>query len=125
MDRDPMKRRARQCKTKKDKARRDPQYAVFMSARRRAREQSIEFNLEVKDIVIPKRCPVLGVKLKIRSGNRNRAPTLDRIIPSLGYVKGNVAVISWRANRIKNDASLEEILALGQWLRSVLGTGVR
>lgn len=40
------------------------------------------------------------------------SPTIDRIINDLGYVKGNVIVISWRANRIKSDATLAELKAI-------------
>lgn len=44
-------------------------------------------------------------------------PTLDRVIPSLGYVRGNVQVISMRANRLKQDASLDEVLAIADYIR--------
>jgi hypothetical protein len=44
------------------------------------------------------------------------SPTLDKIIPELGYVRGNIAVISHRANRIKSDATLAEVLKLAAWL---------
>jgi hypothetical protein len=51
-------------------------------------------------------------------GNRNASPSLDRIDPSQGYIKGNVVVISHKANRLKNDAGLAELRALVAWLES-------
>lgn len=45
------------------------------------------------------------------------SPTLDRIVPSRGYVVGNVAVISMRANRLKSDASVAELQALVSYTR--------
>lgn len=72
----------------------------------RARERNIPFNLEVDDISVPETCPILGIRLY--SGGQN-APSLDRIIPELGYTKGNVRVVSKRANTLKNDATVEEM----------------
>lgn len=89
---------------------------MVQSARNRARELGLPFNLEVGDIVIPEFCPVLGIKLE--RGNNNSRPELDRVVPSLGYVKGNVNVISGRANRIKWNASLEELEAVAKYVRS-------
>lgn len=90
--------------------------------RSRARRAGLDFNLTLEDIVIPSHCPVLGIELisngyqpGIRGGTgvgrgiHPHAPTLDRINPRIGYVKGNVWVISWRANKIKADATLEEL----------------
>jgi hypothetical protein len=50
---------------------------------------------------------------------RARAASLDRIVPELGYVKGNIAVISNRANSLKSNATLEELERLCAWLKSV------
>lgn len=62
------------------------------------------------DIVIPDVCPVLGVKLeKGRESGTDNSPSLDRIVPALGYVPGNIRIISNRANRIKNDSTPEEL----------------
>lgn len=88
----------------------DPRTVMVLSAKMRAKRDGIPFSLKKTDIVIPEVCPVLGVPL--RAGTRKQheyAPTLDRITASLGYVVGNVRVVSYRANRIKNDASLDEL----------------
>lgn len=51
------------------------------------------------------------------------SPTLDRIVPEKGYVKGNVAVISHKANRIKNNGSLEELEAVVSYTKKMLSGG--
>jgi hypothetical protein len=51
----------------------------------------------------------------------DNAPTLDRINNSCGYVPGNVAVISWRANRIKCDATPEELRRIADYVTSLDG----
>ncbi len=97
----------------------DPQRTLWELAYQRARVKNIPFNIEVSDIFIPKFCPVLGILLVI--GNRGQgydSPSLDRIIPELGYVKGNIAVISWRANNLKRDATLEELKAVVSWFEN-------
>lgn len=88
----------------------DPRAVMLVTARMRAKRDGVPFDLTKEDIIIPDICPVLGIPLKV--GDRkshDNAPSLDKKIPSLGYVKGNVAVISYRANRIKNDATPEEL----------------
>lgn len=67
---------------------------LLNGAKLRAKKFGLPFNIELCDIVIPTHCPVLGLLLKPSSGHHSpSSPTLDRIIPQLGYVKGNVAVI--------------------------------
>jgi hypothetical protein len=69
----------------------------------------------VADIVIPEVCPVLGIPMfrsKGKVGVKDHSPTLDKLIPELGYVSGNVYVISSRANRIKTDATRSELQAV-------------
>ena len=83
---------------------------MWWAARQRATENDIPFSITCQDIIIPEYCPMLGVKLKSgTNGDRENSPSLDRIIPSLGYVKGNIMVISTRANVIKNNATTEEL----------------
>ena len=79
----------------------------------RAKKQNIPFDIDINDVVIPEICPILGIKLMpkrgLKKGYYPDSPSLDRIIPNLGYIKGNVRVISARANLLKNDASLKEL----------------
>jgi len=86
---------------------------LLSNASRRARRKGVPFDLKLDDIDIPELCPVFGLPLRRDNSDRmDDSPTLDRIVPELGYVKGNVRVISWRANRIKSDATLEELQAV-------------
>jgi hypothetical protein len=84
---------------------------VLHQARCRAKRDGLDFNITKEDIVVPEICPVLGVPIKINygSGWHNDSPSLDRIDNTKGYVKGNVRIISNRANRLKCDATLEEL----------------
>lgn len=76
----------------------------------RAVKNNVPFTIEESDIVVPDVCPVLGMKLKIGVGAKSEnSPSLDRRIPSLGYVPGNVFVISWMANRLKGPHTDPEI----------------
>jgi hypothetical protein len=81
---------------------------MFYDARKRAAAVGIPFAIEPSDIIIPSHCPVLGILLKA-TGERDSRPSLDRIVPALGYVLGNISVISFRANRIKSDANADEL----------------
>ena len=85
---------------------------MFQRARQRAKKYGLEFSIEQCDVVIPDLCPVLGISLVSaigKQGPTNASPSLDRIDSSKGYVKKNVQVISWKANRVKCDATLEEL----------------
>ena len=94
---------------------RDGQLTKFRQIKRKCRYEGIPFDLTVDDLKIPSHCPVLGIPLVSwheRGCRPDGTPSVDRVIPSLGYVKGNVRVISERANRLKQDASLGELEAL-------------
>ena len=88
-------------------------------AKKRASSRGLPFDLVPSDVVIPERCPVLGIPLVVNSGKCGPdSPTLDRVIPAFGYVKGNVAVISHRANTVKSDASADELAAVLAYVKS-------
>ena len=101
------------------KARECPEAVMLKGARFRAKKEGLPFDLTVGDLSIPDTCPVLGTPMSHNwgtAGHDGNSPSLDRIVPALGYVKGNVAVISLRANRMKSDASLDELRKLVQWM---------
>ena len=96
-------------KYNKKKRKNDLVYYLLKQAKQRSKDYNLAFSIDREDIVIPEYCPVLGIKLFF--GNKtvkNNSPTVDKIIPALGYVKGNVRVISYRANHLKNNATLDE-----------------
>jgi hypothetical protein len=90
-----------------------PSLYLWRRAKERARVKGLAFSIEVQDVVVPARCPVLGCALSRGEGKFcPTSPTLDRIDSTKGYVKGNVVVVSWRANRLKSDATLDELRAI-------------
>lgn len=97
---------------------RSPENVLVGLAKARAKKKNLPFNLEAADIHIPSHCPLLGIELKqnpqvVAEGS----PSLDRIVPALGYVKGNVWVVSHKANSIKKAGTLEELELLVANLR--------
>jgi hypothetical protein len=92
---------------------RDPETMLTNLARARAKSKGLDFTITRDDIQIPECCPLLGMPLERGVGKVGPAsPSLDRIFPSLGYIPSNVWVISFRANAIKNAASIEELILL-------------
>ena len=91
-----------------------PEAYLIATARNRAKKKGIVFSISVEDVVIPEFCPWLGFRLsKTRTGKRGTSPSIDRIDNSKGYIKGNIEIISSRANAIKSDCSLDELILLG------------
>ena len=83
---------------------------MVIAARTRAQRSGAEFSISEQDIVVPSACPILGIPLSVGIGRQhNGSPSLDRVNNSKGYTPGNIRVISWRANNIKHDATIEEL----------------
>lgn len=96
----------------------NPKSRMLGAAKKRAEKAEVPFDIVADDIEIPTHCPVFGFEL-VDGGDRNNSPSLDRIKPELGYVKGNIQVISTRANRIKNDATPEEMRRLADFMAKI------
>jgi hypothetical protein len=95
--------------------RRKPVNRMLNRARARAKKYGLDFNIEESDIVIPTHCPLLGIELYIAEGRKtvkDNSASLDRIDPTKGYVKGNILVISNKANTMKSNATPQELLKL-------------
>lgn len=92
---------------------RSRRYLLLHGAKNRARKKNVPFSISLEDIPeIPEKCPILGIPLKHHEGLpgwHDDSPTLDRIFNDKGYVKDNLRIISSRANRLKADATLEEL----------------
>jgi hypothetical protein len=94
----------------------NPEKSLLQNAKRRARRKGIPFDLVYTDIQpLPTYCPVLGLKLAYGPGRGRdlyknpNAASLDRIYNDRGYVKGNVIVVSLRANLLKGQATVREL----------------
>lgn len=96
--------------TKRDSHKRCIRHNMWLRAKQRAKKCNIEFNIDETDIIIPEICPILEVPIVLGSkGNYEYTPSLDRIDNSKGYIKGNIWVISKKANSMKNSASNKEL----------------
>jgi hypothetical protein len=91
-----------------------------MGARSRAKENNLPFTISESDVIVPTYCPVLGVELTVGDGKCGpQSPTIDRIKPELGYIPGNIIVISFRANTIKSDATIQELEKVVNFYRAL------
>ena len=104
----------------------NPKKYLLSRARGRAKIEGIPFAITDADFEMPECCPIFKhLKLEFSKGRGTRPdniPTLDKIIPALGYVPGNVAVISMRANRLKSDATAQELQTILDWLNGKQST---
>ena len=95
---------------------------MIYAAKARAKKSGLPFNIVLEDIVVPDVCPVLGISIAKNSNRcQPNSPSLDKIIPSKGYVKGNIQVISHKANTIKSDATIEELEKVLEYMKSRRG----
>ena len=101
----------------KIKRKTNPVNQLISVIKHRANNKNLPFNLTKEDIVIPEYCPVLGLRLEVADGlAKDNSPSIDRIIPNLGYVRGNIQVISNLANKMKTNASIEHLLLFSKWV---------
>jgi hypothetical protein len=103
-----------------------PSWNLWNRAKRRASAHNVEFSItpfDVKDIwPLDNKCPILGIVLECnpngKQGPQRQSPSLDRIESTRGYVKGNIAVISYHANLLKSSESNPMVFeAIAKWLR--------
>lgn len=93
--------------------RRNPMYIALINCKQRAKKMNLPFDITDADLIVPDSCPILGLKLEFAHGKgpQENSPSVDRIRPKHGYVKGNVRIISHRANRLRSNRTLEEMRA--------------
>ena len=112
---------ARWCEYMRLSRQKNPVAHMLTRAKARAKAKGMAFELTKEDVVVPRVCPVLRIALHVGNGAASdNSPELDRIDNTKGYVKGNVLVVSRRANRIKNDATLAELEQVAAFYRTLM-----
>lgn len=96
---------------------------MFQQAKSRAKEHGLEFNITLDDLMFEdgQLCPILEIPMHFNSGAKHGlddSPSLDRIDNNLGYIKGNIIIISNRANKIKRDSTLDELKKIVAFLEN-------
>lgn len=121
------RRVCRECKApymrKKSREAREKNYAASLlyTTRARAKKIGVKHDLTIEDIVIPSVCPLLGIPIYMAENySHDNSASVDRIDPTKGYTKDNVWVISRKANAIKSNATVEEILLVAEGLKKLL-----
>ena len=111
-----------------ERYRANPIPQLLSAFKNRAKKQNVPFDLTVADISNLLKnarniCPVLGLKMTttlLGSGDTDYSPSFDRIYPKKGYVKGNIVIVSNKANRIKTDATVDEIRKVADFYEKLL-----
>lgn len=96
-----------------------PMYMRFIRRKHRALLAGVAFTVTFDDLPnpSPKTCPIFGIQLDYKASKiRPNCPSIDRINPKKGYVPGNIAVISFRANCIKSNATSAELRKIADWM---------
>jgi hypothetical protein len=98
----------------------NPDVYLFHAAKSRAKKYNIPFNITREDVIIPTHCPVFGFPLEHGDkGFHENSPSIDQIIPEKGYTKGNIVVVSFKANRMKQNATVVELEQLAAFYRKL------
>jgi hypothetical protein len=98
-----------------------PKHDLIQHAKQRAKRKQIEFSITENDFEIPAHCPVLGIELCKGDGKViDNSPSIDRIDSNKGYIPGNIMVISYRANCIKHNGTIEEHQKIVDYMKKFL-----
>jgi hypothetical protein len=103
-------------KRNRAKARENKERAILYRIKGSASKRGLDFNLDLEDIVLVDRCPYLNCELTYGVGHSYcpTQATVDRIDSSKGYVKGNIQIISAKANTMKSNATKEELITFAK-----------
>ena len=107
--------------------RKNPYHQLFHNFKKRASFAKVPFELSKENMIEifdngGDTCPVFGFKYikDADKNNRDYAPSLDRIDPKKGYTKENTIVVSMLANRIKTDATIDQIGKVYQFYKNII-----
>lgn len=98
----------------------NPVSYLLNQARYRAKKIGLEFDIELSELEVPERCPVFDIPLFYSPGKRTpNSYSLDRWDNTKGYVRGNVRIISWKANQYKGDLTIKEVERLLNYMKGI------
>ena len=93
---------------------------VFYSARKKGTPLGFDTAVQLAAYVVsikPQRCPVFGKPFVERGAGFNPwSPSIDKIDPRKGYVKGNIQVVSMLANCMKRNATPKQLKQFARWV---------
>ena len=97
----------------------------LVAVKGRAKRNGLDFDLDVDFLrsIVTTHCPIFGVELiyglkkDVDFTDRGKGASLDRKDSARGYTKDNVWIISYRANSIKQDATIAELEQVVEGLR--------
>jgi hypothetical protein len=89
---------------------------MYHAAKTRAKNKNIPFTITIKDVIMTEKCPVFNIPFDYE--NKMFSPTLDRINNELGYIPGNVKVISAKANRLKSNGTIQDFLKIIEYIKN-------
>jgi len=93
------------------------------NAKRRSKKKHLPYNLSTNYLqsIFPKDfiCPILKYKMIVNKKQVGKlSPTLDRINPRLGYVKGNVEFVCMLANHMMSNANGNDLKRFSKWINN-------
>lgn len=98
---------------------------IYNRLKASAKQRNIEFSLtlpELNDLSFPITCPILGIPLKFNRGApQDDSYSIDRKDSSKGYHVDNIEVISFKANKLKSNATAEELKRISDHCNKVYG----
>jgi hypothetical protein len=94
---------------------------ILYSARKNSKTDGMECTISADDIVVPDYCPVFGFPLERGrdAQKKGTSASIDRIDNSKGYIPGNVVIVSLKVNRIKNNATVDEIIQVADFYKKL------
>lgn len=98
----------------------DPTKRMLSNAKQRSKLKGLEFSITSGDLILVSFCPILGIELNYTNKQAlDNSPSIDRIDNTKGYTKGNVHIISFRANTLKSSGTLEEFEKIVKWFNNI------
>lgn len=102
----------------------DSSAIILAAIKKKCKKKNIKYDIDRNYLktIMPKNmvCPVMKKKMSIGRKLHRYSPTIDRIVPEKGYVKGNLLIVSRIANSIKTDATIDQVEKVYEFYKKIL-----